>query len=511
MRKKIMTKNETINSTENRNFFKFSIIFVILYSFIIFGVRLMMLLKSDFPTGLDGFFYALQAKSLVVNGALENPDHEIGYFLCGFWAKIFNNVFLGVKIQAALSSTLISVLIFILLKIISQEKNIIPILGLLISSVSVGITLFNINYINNQTGLVFFLSYCTALIYLLQNAGRFSKIKKNLLLFLCTILLVLSGLSHLVSAAYAFIFTAIILIRKLKIRNQIILLTLACLCAVLLFFNQLPRFQSVFSLTPVLPCFSPVLMNLAGKAMCIEMSVYFVLTWFLGLFFFINKHKDQNCKKDFAFLLLIPVMFFPFWKLDELDMGYRMLLNAIPVSIPFNLYIISKIFDFSKIKESKYVTLVLFITIFTTGLFFTPKLYNPKKDPPWKYYKSVVEKIDLPDDSLLIAHLPINHVYTYYCNLRDGLNYEADFFVSEGKTWRLAYGTNASYLQQFFGEFEEEELNQLIMQLNGEYVLIREDLWQRYLKYEEDDIVDSLMNFYNPHTLRPEFIRKHEN
>ena len=94
MRKKIMTKNETINSTENRNFYKFSIIFVILYSFIIFGVRLMMLLKSDFPTGLDGFFYALQAKSLVVNGALENPDYEIGYFLCGLFAKIFNNVFL---------------------------------------------------------------------------------------------------------------------------------------------------------------------------------------------------------------------------------------------------------------------------------------------------------------------------------------------------------------------------------------------------------------------------------
>lgn len=510
MRKKIMAKNETINSTENRSFFKFSIIFVILYSFIIFGVRLMMLLKSDFPTGLDGFFYALQAKSLVVNGALENPDHEIGYFLCGLFAKIFNNVFLGVKIQAALSSTLISVLIFILLKIISQEKNIIPILGLLISSVSVGITLFNINYINNQTGLVFFLSYCCTLIFFLKNR-RFSNRQNIFLIIFIVILLVLCGLSHLVSAAYAFIFTAIILIRKLKIRNQIILLTLACLCAVLLFFNQLPRFQSVFSLTPVLPCFSPVLMNLAGKAMCIEMSVYFVLTWFLGLFFFINKHKDQNCKKDFAFLLLIPVMFFPFWKLDELDMGYRMLLNAIPVSIPFNLYIISKIFDFSKIKESKYVTLVLFITIFTTGLFFTPKLYNPKKDPPWKYYKSVVEKIDLPDDSLLIAHLPINHVYTYYCNLRDGLNYEADFYVPEGKTWRLAYGTNASYLQQFFGEFEEEELNQLIMQLNGEYVLIREDLWQRYLKYEEDDIVDSLMNFYNPHTLRPEFIRKHEN
>lgn len=494
-------------------------LFVILYGILIFATRLFMLMKSEYPTGLDGFFYALQAKSLVVNGALENPDHEIGYFLCGFFSWVARDVFLGCKIQAALSSTLISVLIFILLKISCKDKIMIPCAGLLISSISAGITLFNINYINNQTGLVFFLSYCTTLIYFIKNAGRLTKKSKFLTFLLCLILLTLCGLSHLVSAAYAFIFTAIILIRKLKLKNQFLLLIACSILAVLLFFNQLPRFKSVFALSPILPCFSPSLMKLAGQPVSIEMSVFFVLTWLIGVWYLV----ELKFSKNWPLSLFIPVLFFPFWKLDELDMGYRMLLNAIPVSIPLNLFLLESIFLHKKNKKStddlsseivsfdkpnvKALGLIL-ILFFTVGLFFTPKYYNPKKDPPFRYYKSVVEKIDLPDDSLLIAHLPINHVYTYYCNLRDGLNYEPDFFVPEGKTWRLAYGTNADYLKQFFGEYEEEELNELIVQLDGKYVLIREDLWQRYLKYEEDEIVDSLLNFYNPHTFRPAFIRK---
>lgn len=480
-------------------------IFVILYSILIFSVRLFMLLKSEYPTGLDGFFYALQAKSLVVNGALENPDYELGYYFCGFFSWLCKDAFLGCKIWAALSSALISVSIFILLKNISEEKIIIPLLGLLISSVSVGITLFNINYINNQTGLVFFLSYCTALIYFLKNAGRLTKKGKIFSGLLCIFLLLLCALSHLVSAAYAFIFTSIMIIKRMKPRNQFILICVCAVCAIALFSNQLPRFKAVFSLSPVLPCFSPVLMKLAGVPLCIEMTVYFVITWILGIIF-------VSHYKTIPLLFLIPVMFFPFWKLDELDMGYRMLLNGIVVSIPFNLYMISKLCVIPKQvrDDSRNTILLITIILFTTGLFFTPKLYNPKKDPTWKYYKSVVEQIDLPDDSLLIAHLPINHIYTYYCNLRDGLNYEVDFYVPEGKTWRLAYGTKAEYLKQFFGEFEEEELDILIKQLSSEYVLIREDLWQRYLKYEEDEIVNSLMNFYNPHTFRPGFIRKAE-
>ena len=479
----------------------FNIIFVSIIAVLIFAVRLYMLLKSKHPTGLDGYFYALQAKSLIVNGSLENPDHELGYFFCGFFSWLFNDAILGCKIWAALSSALISVNIYILLKNISKDKTYIPIAGLLISASCVSLTLFNINFINNQTGLVFFLSYCTALISFLKKQFITNK-QKIFSLILCIILLICSALCHLVSAAYAFIFTAVLFIRKMKLKNQLILIAVSLVLGLLLFFNQLPRFASVFNFGPVLPIFSKQMCMLAGYPVCIEITSYFVTTWILAIIY-------CCISKKFDFLvLLVPVLFFPFWKLDILDMGYRMLLNAVPCAIVLNLYFLDKLLNtYSNSLIYKNVFGIIFIINFA-ALFNTPKLYNPRKDPPFDYYKTVVEQIDLDDDSLLIAHLPINHVYTYYCNLRDGLNYEVDFYVPEGKTWRLAYGTNADYLKQFFGEFEEDELCDLIKQLSPEYTLIREDLWQRYLKYEEDEIVDSLKNFYNPHTYRPEFIRK---
>lgn len=476
---------------------------VFVIAVVIFAVRLYMLLKSNHPTGMDGYFYALQAKSLLVNGSLENPDHELGYFFCGFFSWLFNNPILGCKVWAALSSMLISVNIFILLKKVSKDKIIIPMAGLLISASCVSLTLFNVNFINNQTGLVFFLSYCTAL-YSFINCKAGTKKQKIGLFILSLILLFCSILCHLVSAAYAFIFTAVMVIKRFKLKNQIILTVIFLIAAILLFFNQLPRFNSVFALGPVLPLFSKTMTTLAGFPVCIEISSWFIFTWILAIVYSIKIKK-------FDFLILvIPVLFFPFWNLNILDMGYRMLLNGIPCAIVLDLYLLDKLLSgYCENIIYKNVFGVIFV-INLVALFSTPKLYNPRKDPPFDYYKSVVEQIDLSDDSLLIAHLPINHVYTYYCNLRDGLNYEADFYVPEGKTWRLAYGTNADYLKQFFGEFEEEELDLLIKQLSQEYTLIREDLWQRYLKYEEDEIVESLMNFYNPHTLRPQFIRKSE-
>lgn len=476
---------------------------VFVIAVVIFAVRLYMLLKSNHPTGMDGYFYALQAKSLLVNGSLENPDHELGYFFCGFFSWLFNNPILGCKVWAALSSMLISVNIFILLKKVSKDKIIIPMAGLLISASCVSLTLFNVNFINNQTGLVFFLSYCTAL-YSFINFKAGTKKQKIGLFILSLILLFCSILCHLVSAAYAFIFTAVMVIKRFKLKNQIILTVIFLIAAILLFFNQLPRFNSVFAIGPVLPLFSKTMTTLAGFPVCIEISSWFIFTWILAIVYSIKIKK-------FDFLILvIPVLFFPFWNLNILDMGYRMLLNGIPCAIVLDLYLLDKLLSgYCENIIYKNVFGVIFV-INLVALFSTPKLYNPRKDPPFDYYKSVVDQIDLSDDSLLIAHLPINHVYTYYCNLRDGLNYEADFYVPEGKTWRLAYGTNADYLKQFFGEFEEEELDLLIKQLSQEYTLIREDLWQRYLKYEEDEIVESLMNFYNPHTLRPQFIRKSE-
>ena len=147
--------------------------------------------------------------------------------------------------------------------------------------------------------------------------------------------------------------------------------------------------------------------------------------------------------------------------------------------------------------------------------------YFPKEDPPYSYYKKVASKIQLPSDTLLIAQLGLNHVYTYYNGLKDALNWLPDFEIAQEKIWRLAYGVNSSYLQTFFEEHAlasesvDERLDEipenyadLIEPIDSKYTLLCEDLWQFYLSHEEPEIAETYKNWYNPHEVRPSYIRK---
>ena len=78
------------------------------------------------------------------------------------------------------------------------------------------------------------------------------------------------------------------------------------------------------------------------------------------------------------------------------------------------------------------------------------------------------------------------------------------------KLWRLAYGANEKRIRNVLksnGELPEDS-DGLIRKIDYEYTLIREDLWQKYLLLEEPAIVEALNNWYNPHEVRPDYIRK---
>ena len=150
-------KNELLSPQKDNSKIRkifFSLIFV--FSVVLlFVLRFTMLLKSSHPTGLDGYYYTLQAKSLIINGALENPDTEIGYYLCGLCSFFVKDAILGCKIWAAIASTLLSVSIFILVKTFSSEKRYIPFTAFVISAFcSPNLAYFEVNYINNLTGLL---------------------------------------------------------------------------------------------------------------------------------------------------------------------------------------------------------------------------------------------------------------------------------------------------------------------------------------------------------------------
>ena len=74
----------------------------------LFLARLFMLNQSLEPNGLDGYYYALQAKSMMETGRLENPSLQPGYYLCGLGGILTGDAIQGVKLWAALSAALTS-------------------------------------------------------------------------------------------------------------------------------------------------------------------------------------------------------------------------------------------------------------------------------------------------------------------------------------------------------------------------------------------------------------------
>lgn len=456
------------------------------------AVRFSMLQKSSEPNGLDGYYYALQAKSFAQTGHLENPSHEPGYYLCGIFAKVSQDPITGCKIYSALSSALICAGVFFLLY--SLTKSFIAgTLGFLLCACSPCIASISTNYINNQTGIVFFLFFAAF-------CAR-KKIIPSVILFL------LSCLSHKVTLAYSLILVALMAFQKISRKKMLIIpLSITFILASALLIFQFPRFKSSVAMPSLLFTSKSIIRKISFGA-C-EMTAVCLLSWGCTIWFcacaFLKKSFSRT--KAICILVLNTVMFFPFWNFNSgNEMGFRLFLSAMPFGIILIVFTI-----FTSVKFENLRTRIKIIASCTTAVlllsasvFLTPKIYTPRHDPPYKYYKSIVENIELNDDSLLIAHLGLNHTYTYYKNLRWSLNYIPDFPV-KGGIWRLACGASKTRIEEVL----QVENSPDITEINTEYILIKENVWQQYLENEEKEISDSFKNWYNPYTVRPSFIRR---
>ena len=456
------------------------------------AVRFSMLQKSSEPNGLDGYYYALQAKSFAQTGHLENPSHEPGYYLCGIFAKLMQDPITGCKIYSALSSALICAGVYFLLY--SLTKSFIAgTMGFLLCACSPCIALISTNYINNQTGIVFFLFF-TAFF------AR-KKIMPSVIFFL------LSCLSHKVTLAYSLILVALMTFQKINRKKMLIIpLSISLIFATALLAFQFPRFKSSVAMPSLLFTNKSITRQLSFGT-C-EMTAVCLLSWGCTIWFCIYAFLKKNFSRTKAICIFFfnTVMFFPFWNFNSgNEMGFRLYLSAMPFGIALIIFTIFTSVKFENLSDRIKIiaSCTTAILLISASIFLTPKIYNPRHDPPYKYYKSVVKNIELNDDSLLIAHLGLNHTYTYYKNLRWSLNYIPDFPV-KGGIWRLAYGASKTRIEEVL----QVENSADITEINTEYILIKENLWQQYLEKEEKEISDSFKNWYNPHMIRPSFIRR---
>ena len=77
-------------------------------------VRAVFLFKDSFATGFDGYYYALQVRSLIENGEVLNNDNSFVYPLLRFFALFFNDVVVSNKIAAIVLCSLTVVPFYLL-------------------------------------------------------------------------------------------------------------------------------------------------------------------------------------------------------------------------------------------------------------------------------------------------------------------------------------------------------------------------------------------------------------
>jgi len=462
----------------------------------LFAARLIMLFQSPWPNGLDGAYYAMEFRSFMERGHLENPDLSPVFRIGGLISLLTGDPVASVKICSALLSAVLTGGMYLLLRIIKPEKPDAAWLAATLTSLSPSLSKMSVNYLNNMGGLAFG-------ILALSFTALYQKKRRWLYLSASLLFLVTAIFSHRVTAVYlfvVFVFFAFQILwkRRSKAVRSITSFCLILLPLLLLSFKrvELARFGGSFSLTPLLPVLSPVFRDQLPLAVTLEMTFYFIASYAL-LF-----HSLFRKRPVLTLYLLVPLFFFPFWNLNVLDMGYRMFLSAIPAGIvfvamtPLNL----------SIKKTPVRMLISWLVL--PFVFSTILAYNPEKDPPYEKYHEVVDGVELDDDSLLIAHLGLNHIYTFDKNFRDALNYIPDFPVHPEKLWRLAYGAPFETISALFPA--ESEKGEIKMLPHG-YILIRERLWQEYLDWEDEALSDSLRSWFNPHVTRPEFIRPVKN
>lgn len=451
-----------------------------------------MRFSSPYPNGLDGYYYSMEALSFMERGRLENSSWAPFYYLSGMVGFLCSDAMVGVKLTASMVSSLLPLGIYLVLK--NRFSGGLALLGALLTWASPSLMLLSLNFLNQLMGLCSLIFFWALLLRREKGIWIYGG------LVLCSFLAVLS---HLTSALILLISLLLHgldqLWRCCKTRKHRFLFlgvfTMGGAMAAILLLSQWGRFSGAFSTKPALPLLWPEMRRALPMAVWLELSIYFIVVYAaLGLQIFQGKIRFYH--------LMVPVLFFPFWNLSTLDMGYRILLGSIPIGL---IMAVSTVESFHRsgpvLSESPKRWLILGLLPLA---FLSTAVYQKEKDPPYGYYQEVAQELSLPQESLIIAHRPLNHVITFHNDFHDALNYLPDFAMEEEKLWRLAYDVP---LQSWELAFPEALDRGFIQVVDRRYTLIREDYWQKYLEWEEPALRDSLMNWYNPYEVRPAYVR----
>lgn len=465
----------------------------------LFGVAFLLhlyrLLESPFLNGWDGYFYLVQLKAWIEEGAMHSPDSSPIYLLLRAAYAFCEDYHLAYKGVSALLAGGFTVLSYLLVRDLSRR----PYLGLLAAMwtlFSPGMVFFTANFPKNLLGMDALLAF----LWLTQRKSHWKWLA-----------LVLSALSHRLSAGLAILFWLAHNLRKrwvlLGLGMLPLLFGVALLWPGLLHWSDFERFQGAFAAPLQLP-------HLAFQQLLDLHGVWALEIWLdlvvlgISLWASIRKWGIFGEEKRFfrALLGLFLFLLLPFWGMEAMGIGYRFFLAA-SLLVPI---LAAVLLDGLGVLGKGLAGLVLICGVLWTASDFDLAPF----DPDYAVYAEMSDRIavQMEDEApeLLIGHKTLAEMITFRTGI-DVLPWQPEYEVPADRLWRLSWGVLGYDYRSYLTAEEFAELRRI----SPTYYLLPEHLWQalrvRAEAADDDELLVRMNDPLNPHEERPRFLLRNKN
>ena len=198
--------------------------------------------------------------------------------------------------------------------------------------------------------------------------------------------------------------------------------------------------------------------------------------------------------------LALMVLLFPGWRVDELDLGYRLCLLAPFVAMPLGLLLLAP-----WLPRSRRVSLLLVGVCFALALGSGPGI-DPDSSPPYDRYDEVLEAVPEPLPLLLIAHQGMSFYYDHRTG-REAMAWAPEPELNRREVYRVVYGVRAG---EWLAFAPQDAVLPRPLPLGHGYHYLREDLWEGFLEIVlvegDEDLQARLDDWRNPRRVRPAYM-----
>ncbi len=489
------------------------LLLTILTAGLTFLLGLSDLLSSTHAFGADGYYYAAQMKHLHERGSFFAPDYSLVLpYLLGF-SFFTNDYVFSNKIAVAVLSAALAWPAYLTGRNFGRHAATGAVLAAFVCGNSFAIY-FAFEFIKNLAGIFWFL-FSLAMLPRLMHADvhRASPFATAVAVveraWPATVFALLSLITHKLTGGLALILLAVTGLYALRRDVRLLATALiggALLLGALLFVvpgvlsvADFARFQGVFASPQFAPWSFIDLMH-PPQPQYTEALLFGVLPIVASCFAVLAAYR-RRARPDVLVLLvfvLYGLVIFPFLRFDRLDLAFRLyLLIFVPAGLGLAL-VLRELDAGSRFGGGTLAVMVLALLGFQV---YARASFQHPSNIRYDVYARFVDDLNLPDDSILIAHQGLDNFY-YYRTGKDAFRFAPERGHTERPLFRLAHGVPRRVFERFLGRAD-------VRYLPAFYALLKEEDWQRLLKALPPNVSAAyLRNWRNVSQVRPVFLRE---